>query len=140
MARYTTTQTAFIGNRLVAANEPFDYDGVPGPHMQPAKDEKGREDKEARKAKDAAALDERPAPGHPKFLGDLIDHNIAGGGETNGRVDGASDLSQQTVLGVRVDDAGQVRGVTEGVGTGDPGDGSRRDDKGEGPGKAPDPT
>lgn len=140
MPRYITTEPAFIDNRFLAAGASFDYDGVPGPHMQPAKDEKGREDRDARKAKDAAAKEEKPAPGHPKFLGDLIDHNIAGGGETNGRIDGATGLTQQAPPGIRVDDSGQVRGVTTGVGTGDPLDGSRRDDAGEGPGKSPEPA
>ena len=141
MPRYITTEAAFVDNRMVPASLPgqwsafaFDYDGVPGPHMQPAVDEKGREDKKAREAKDAAAKNERPAPGHPKYLGDLIDHNVAGGGETNGRIEGATGLTQQTPPGIRVDDTGQVRGVTDGVGDGDPGDGSRRDDTGAGPG------
>lgn len=119
---YKLTEHAFINDRMHHPGEVVHTDLPPGPHMVPAKDAKGKEDPEARAAKEKAGDDPAPMPSDPKFIGDLINKNLAGGGHDGERDDGS--IGQQAPPGVKVDAAGQVRGVTEKVGTGDKGDGA----------------
>jgi hypothetical protein len=64
MARYKLREAAVIGDRRYEAGEEVEYDGVPGPHMEPV-------DPAAKQAAEAAAKGEVPArdPGmvaHPE--------------------------------------------------------------------------
>jgi hypothetical protein len=53
MARYKLREAAVVGDRYYGAGEEVEFDGVPGPHMEPL-------DADAKKV--AAAADKREAP------------------------------------------------------------------------------
>jgi hypothetical protein len=55
MARYRLTAAAVVNDKLCEIGEEIEYDGVPGPHMEPL-------DAEAKRAAGEAARREEPAP------------------------------------------------------------------------------
>lgn len=117
MARYRLTKDAYINEALHAAGDVVTVaDDFPaGPHMEPYVDPDGKEDAAARKAKDAAAEKQMPAPGDPEYIGAMIAHTV-GDGSTMGRVSVASAHPQVPgAPGVVVDGDGHVRGVMAGV-------------------------
>ena len=72
--------------------------------MEPAKDDKGREDKAARAAKDKSG--EVIAPGHPAYYGNMVDHAMKDG-RTEGRIEAAS--SGRALFPVVIGEDGVVR-------------------------------
>ena len=107
MARYKALEKTFLNGTLYNPGDMVETDLAPGAHLEPWKDEKGREDRAAREAKDKAG--EVIAPGHPKYFGNLVDHAM-GDGDTKGRIE-ASTALPPAAPGVVVDETGQVRGI-----------------------------
>ena len=110
MAKFVLTQPSYINDALRPAGEVVETDLRPGPHMEPYKDENGKEDRAARKAKDEAGKVQAAMPGDPKYVGDLIAHSI-GDGSTLGRVESSSSHALTGSANVVVDGTGNVTGV-----------------------------
>ena len=110
MPRYILSQPSYINEQYLSAGSVVETELSPGGHMEPWKDENGKEDRAARKAKDEAAKNQAAMPGDPNYVGDLIAHSI-GDGSTLGRVEALSGMPPTGSPNVVVNETGAVRGV-----------------------------